>query len=127
MSEEQVTHITEIDETAYLSLANQSHPCCAICGMGSLFNLDLKFHAESDGSMSVIVHNGARFQGYPDRMHGGIISMLFDATMTHCLFAQGIIGVTASLNINYIEKLIHQLLEASFPKIGKDLKTLLTP
>jgi acyl-coenzyme A thioesterase PaaI-like protein len=42
-----------------------------------------------------------RYQGYPDRLHGGIIATLLDAAMTHCLFARQVRGVTAKLNIRY--------------------------
>jgi acyl-coenzyme A thioesterase PaaI-like protein len=41
------------------------------------------------------------FQGYPDRLHGGVIAMLLDAGMTHCLFARNVAGLTAKLNIRY--------------------------
>ena len=56
--------------------------------------------------MSVTIHDGSQFQGYQDRLHGGIISMLFDATMTHCLFAHGVTGVTATLNIRFLRPVI---------------------
>ena len=32
--------------------------------------------------------------------------MLFDAAMTHCLFAHGLTGVTASLNIRFLQPVI---------------------
>ena len=40
-------------------------------------------------------------QGYPRIMHGGIVSLLLDAAMTHCLFSQGATGVTARMEIKF--------------------------
>lgn len=40
-------------------------------------------------------------QGYPRMMHGGIISLLLDAAMTHCLFDHGAAGVTARMEIKF--------------------------
>jgi acyl-coenzyme A thioesterase PaaI-like protein len=34
-------------------------------------------------------------------MHGGVISALLDAAMTHCLFHNGIKAMTADLHIRY--------------------------
>jgi acyl-coenzyme A thioesterase PaaI-like protein len=43
----------------------------------------------------------ARFQGYPDRLHGGVIAMLMDAAMVHWLFGQQLSGATAKLEVQY--------------------------
>ena len=51
--------------------------------------------------MTVTFQEGMRFQGYSDRLHGGIITTLFDAAMTHCLFAHGHAGVTAELKVRF--------------------------
>jgi acyl-coenzyme A thioesterase PaaI-like protein len=41
------------------------------------------------------------YQGYPQRLHGGIIALLLDTAMTHCLFSRGLQGVTARLEVRY--------------------------
>jgi acyl-coenzyme A thioesterase PaaI-like protein len=51
--------------------------------------------------MVVKFQGGMRFQGYSDRLHGGIIALLIDAAMTHCLFARNLTGVTAELKVRY--------------------------
>jgi acyl-coenzyme A thioesterase PaaI-like protein len=43
----------------------------------------------------------ARYQGYPGRMHGGIVSALIDSAMTRCLFGHGIAAYTVRLNLKY--------------------------
>jgi acyl-coenzyme A thioesterase PaaI-like protein len=40
-------------------------------------------------------------QGYPQRLHGGVISSLLDGVMTNCMFAQGLVAVTAELRIRF--------------------------
>jgi acyl-coenzyme A thioesterase PaaI-like protein len=42
-----------------------------------------------------------RYQSYPDRLHGGVVALLLDAAMTHCLFGHGREGLTARLNIRF--------------------------
>jgi acyl-coenzyme A thioesterase PaaI-like protein len=51
--------------------------------------------------MRVTFGGGNRFQGYRNIIHGGILAMVLDSAMTHCLFARGIVGVTADLHIRY--------------------------
>jgi len=41
-------------------------------------------------------------QGYNGVLHGGVISSLLDAAMTHCLFHRGIEAVTAELLVRYL-------------------------
>jgi len=94
------------DKTTYARIAREAHSNCVICGTNDPLGLGLEFKIETDNSMSVFVRDGSLFQGYSDRMHGGIISVLFDAAMTHCLFAHGIVGVTASLNVRFRQAVI---------------------
>jgi acyl-coenzyme A thioesterase PaaI-like protein len=77
-----------------------------ICGTNDSLDLGLEFQFETDGSMSVFVQDGSRFQGHPDRLHEGIISMPFDAAMTRCLFGRDVTGVTGSLNIRFLKPVI---------------------
>jgi len=77
------------------------HSCCVLCGCENPRSLGLTF--ESDGSGSVITEflAGLELQGYSGFLHGGVISALLDAAMTHCLFHHGIRAMTADLNIRY--------------------------
>ncbi len=56
--------------------------------------------------MHVTFAGGKRFQGYQDIIHGGILAMVLDSAMTHCLFAQGMVGVTADLHIRYLHPVL---------------------
>ena len=82
-------------------LSQRCHPACLVCGIGRSNGLALRFEQMTDGSVAACFDCRAEFQGYPDRLHGGVVAMLLDAAMTHCLFARHIAGLTAKLNIRY--------------------------
>lgn len=87
--------------SATTDLSRQCHPSCLVCGSERAGGLGLRFVQQTDGSVSAEFHCSPDFQGYPDRLHGGVIAMLLDAGMTHCLFARNVAGLTARLNIRY--------------------------
>ncbi|HOW72297.1 MAG TPA: PaaI family thioesterase [Phycisphaerae bacterium] len=82
-------------------LSRKCHPSCLVCGSDRPDGLGLRFQRQADGSVIAEFDCGATFQGYPDRMHGGVTAMLLDAAMTHCLFARNVAGLTAKLAIRY--------------------------
>jgi len=79
------------------------HSCCLLCGDRNPWSQRLVF--KSDGAGNVIAEFQARpeLQGYEGFLHGGVISALLDAAMTHCLFHHGIRAMTAELNIRFRE------------------------
>ena len=77
-----------------------SHASCMVCGNNSLFGL--RFIAEKD-SVIAFVQADPQWQGYSGVLHGGIVSTLLDAAMTHCLFHHGIEAMTASLKVRFRE------------------------
>jgi acyl-coenzyme A thioesterase PaaI-like protein len=81
--------------------ARVCHPDCIACRAPDEGGLGLSFAPQLDGSVVADYACDPGYQGYPDRLHGGIIALLLDAAMTHCLFAQGQQGVTARLAIRY--------------------------
>ena len=98
--------MSKMTRSTHFRTARDSHPHCVVCGADDPFGLELEFQEGSDGSISLTVPGGARFQGYPNRLHGGVIALLFDAAMTHCLFAQGLTGVTAVLNTRFLHPVV---------------------
>jgi acyl-coenzyme A thioesterase PaaI-like protein len=63
----------------------------------------LSFRLLTDGSVVAWFGCDAKFQGYPDRLHGGVIAMILDDAMTNCLLYQGITAVTGRLDVRYRE------------------------
>lgn len=65
-------------------------------------SLELVFSQHPDGSVRAPFVVSPKHQGYTGLLHGGMISTLLDAAMTHCLFMQGIKAVTAELIVRFI-------------------------
>lgn len=85
------------------AMRREHHPACVVCGHGADAGLGLDFHLADDGSVESDFDCVARLQGYPDRLHGGIVCALLDSAMTHCLFAHGLAAVTAELKVRFRE------------------------
>ena len=81
------------------ALSERCHPACIACGTRHGEGLGLRFTEEADGTVVASFACDGKYQGYPDRLHGGIVAMLADAAMTHCLFLREISAVTAKLKL----------------------------
>ena len=77
------------------------HPECIACRGTSVGGLGLQFQDLGEGTVEARFACDARYQGYPGRLHGGIIATLLDAAMTHCLFARRVRGYTARIEVRY--------------------------
>lgn len=85
------------------ALALDVHGDCFICAEKNLSGLRVRFFAQADGSVAACFACRELFRGYPDRLHGGVISALLDAAMTNALFARGVVAVTAELTVRFVE------------------------
>jgi acyl-coenzyme A thioesterase PaaI-like protein len=75
------------------------HRHCVVCGEAPC-SLGLAFEIEGE-RVAAEFSGGAGYQGYDGMLHGGVISAMLDAAMTHCLFARGLRGVTGELNVRF--------------------------
>jgi uncharacterized protein (TIGR00369 family) len=78
------------------------HTQCLVCGDQNPVSLGLKFRASHGNRVSAIFQASRRLQGYDGVLHGGVISALLDAAMTHCLFHRKIEAVTADLHVRFL-------------------------
>lgn len=76
------------------------HAACFVCGAANERGLRLAYRRTGDAIEAVLPCEKA-FEGYSDRLHGGVIAAALDGAMTHCLFALGRTGVTAELSLKY--------------------------
>lgn len=83
------------------AVADECHPDCIACRDRSKGGLGLKFHLDASGGVVGSFRCEPEYQGYPDRLHGGIIAMALDAAMTHCLFYRRAQAVTAKLEVRF--------------------------
>ena len=84
--------------------AKQSHAHCVVCGkvVEHASPFDLHFTPDGDSGLCASLQVTAQHQGYNGLQHGGLTATLLDAAMTHCLFRQGVMAVTAELTVRYL-------------------------
>jgi uncharacterized protein (TIGR00369 family) len=93
--------ITEPSQELLERTRRQAHSSCTVCGWVHRCGLGLRFSLQDDGSVRARFVCSRSHEGFPDILHGGIISSLLDGAMTNCLFAYGIAAVTAELVIRF--------------------------
>jgi acyl-coenzyme A thioesterase PaaI-like protein len=81
----------------------RSHPHCVVCNPANPAGLGTEFTLQPDNSVTGEFRGGAVFEGYPGLLHGGVAAALLDGAMTNCLFAHGIVALTAELTVRYRE------------------------
>ncbi len=77
-----------------------SHADCMVCGSGQ--SLGLRFTPDGLNSVVATIDADTAWQGYAGVMHGGMVSTLLDAAMTHCLFHHEVHAMTASLKVRFL-------------------------
>ncbi|MBT3278532.1 MAG: PaaI family thioesterase [Phycisphaerales bacterium] len=77
------------------------HARCLVCARPHDNALALEFEVCPDGSVRSGFPCEESFEGYNGLLHGGVISSIVDGAMTNCLFAHGIVAVTADLNVRF--------------------------
>lgn len=84
----------------------QAHAACVVCGEtapgGPCFGL--RFVVDPAGAVEAGFRTSRLFQGYDGMLHGGVIATLLDAAMVHCLFAHGIVAVTAEMTVRFLRE-----------------------
>lgn len=74
---------------------------CFACGRNNEKGLHLKFTGNPDRSITALFTAARTHQGYQGVLHGGIISTLLDEVMAQALIAQGILAVTAKIEVRF--------------------------
>lgn len=87
--------------TKLKSVQAEVHPFCLVCSGSNPYGLALTFATGEDGVLNASFHGNPGLEGYEGLLHGGMTAFLLDGTMTNCLFAQGIVAVTAELNVRF--------------------------
>jgi acyl-coenzyme A thioesterase PaaI-like protein len=77
------------------------HERCWVCGASRADGLRLKFSKDADGTVLTEFGCPERYAGYPGVLHGGMVTTLLDAAMTHCLFALHEVAMTADLHVRF--------------------------
>lgn len=84
------------------SLADRLHAGCVVCSRKNPRSLRLCFGPTPDGEgVTASFPCDTDFQGYDGLIHGGVVSMLLDGAMAHCLFHHGRAGHTGELVVRF--------------------------
>jgi len=85
----------------WLVLLVPALPGWVVCSQSNPLGLGLEFTVNDDGSVSASLHGHFALEGFQGCLHGGMIASLLDGAMTNCLFARGLVAMTAELKVRY--------------------------
>jgi uncharacterized protein (TIGR00369 family) len=77
---------------------------CFVCGESNPAGMHVRFYEGEDGSLLARFTGADHHQGYPGRMHGGVITAIMDETMGRAIMithGEAVWGVTAELSIRF--------------------------
>jgi len=77
---------------------------CFVCGESNPGGVHVRFYEQEDGSLLSRFTPAEQHQGYPGRMHGGVITAVMDETIGRAImirYGEAIWGVTAELTIRF--------------------------
>jgi acyl-coenzyme A thioesterase PaaI-like protein len=89
----------KIKEKSEEEIAVENQGCFA-CGRQNPIGLKLSFTMENEEYITMFTA-GTEHQGYDGMVHGGIVSTLLDEIMARYIFAKGLKGVTARLEVRF--------------------------
>jgi acyl-coenzyme A thioesterase PaaI-like protein len=73
-----------------------------MCSPTNPAGMKLRFRVQADGSVAAVFPCRYLLQSYPDTLHGGVVSALFDAAMVNALFSINVVAVTAELTVRFL-------------------------
>jgi uncharacterized protein (TIGR00369 family) len=74
---------------------------CFVCGLENPIGLKMAFYEDDDGRVVGRFTPEEQHQGYPETMHGGIVTALLDETLGRVAIASGRWMVTARMAIRF--------------------------
>jgi uncharacterized protein (TIGR00369 family) len=77
---------------------------CFVCGESNPAGVHVRFYEQDDGSVLARFTPREQHQGYPGRMHGGVITAVMDEAVGRAImikYGEAIWGVTAELNVRF--------------------------
>lgn len=76
---------------------------CVVCGLENSFGLFTRFYEIEGNEVVALARGREEHQGYPGRMHGGLITALLDETIGRAVMIEdpNAWGVTAELNVRF--------------------------
>ena len=102
---------------------------CFICGLKNIAGLHTSFYEQPDGSVLARFTGREEHQGYPGRMHGGVISGIMDETIGRAIMiglesGQEVWGVTAELHVRFRQSVPLGMELTAVGRITRDTRLL---
>ena len=92
-----------LSDESMKAMRDKWHKDCVVCGETGM---EIKHTVSSADCLETEFFCHKKFNGYNDRLHGGIITTLMDSAMTNCLFAAGIAAVTGELKVRFLKGVV---------------------
>jgi len=83
------------------NICNRVHPNCVVCSSTNSKGSHLEFVSRNNGGITATFQCDEAFEGYPGVLHGGVISLILDGAMGHCMFARGQAVVTFEMTTRF--------------------------
>jgi acyl-coenzyme A thioesterase PaaI-like protein len=96
---------------------------CFVCGESNPAGIHMQFYTQADGSVTGYFCGDDMHQGYPARMHGGIITAILDETMARAVMAAAgdlACGVTVQMTVRFCKPVPLQTELKTVARITKD-------
>jgi uncharacterized protein (TIGR00369 family) len=77
---------------------------CFVCGESNPAGVHVRFYEQEDGSVMSRFTGAEQHQGYPGRMHGGVITAILDETIGRAImipYGEDIWGVTGEISVRF--------------------------
>jgi len=77
---------------------------CFVCGESNPAGVHVHFYEREDGSVLARFTGEDQHQGYPGRMHGGVITAIIDETIGRAVMithGEAVWGVTVEMNVRF--------------------------
>lgn len=102
---------------------------CFICGMKNIAGMKTSFYEQEDGTVLARFTGHEQHQGYPGRMHGGVISGIMDETIGRAIMVglgtdQEVWGVTAELSVRFRKPVPLDVELTALGRITRDTRLL---
>ena len=102
---------------------------CFICGLKNIGGLKTSFYEQEDGTVLAHFTGHEHHQGYPGRMHGGVISGIMDETIGRAIMVglepgQEVWGVTAEINVRFRKPVPLEVELTAVGRITRDTRLL---
>lgn len=100
-------------------MSEREYNNCFACGKDNPIGLHLNFKKENDLSKANFVLS-KNYEGYPEIIHGGIVTTILDEAMAKVLLLHGIVAYTGKIEVKFRRSLRPGQPYTVFGKINKN-------